>query len=180
MHTEIGVDVYGDIEDLWQLASDVERWPVILPHYRYVALLGADGPRRTVEMAARRGWVPVRWRSVVEALPGERRILFEHVGGAARGMAVEWRIVQHDGYVRATIGHDLGDLRYPIVRTRLGRYILAEHFIAPVAGRTLGRMKQLVEAGASAVAAGGVDRARATAGPGTRREEGTIGDPQPL
>ena len=160
MHSEISVDVYGDIEDLWELAARVERWPVILPHYRYVRVLGVDGPRRTVEMAAWRGWLPLRWRSVVEARPAERRILFEHVGGGARGMAVEWRLVQRDGYVRATITHDLDDLRHRIVRTRLGRYVLAEHFIAPVAGRTLSRMKQLVEAGASAVAAGGADRAR--------------------
>jgi hypothetical protein len=68
-------------------------------------------------------------------------------------MAVEWRIVQHDGFVRATIVHQLDNLHHRIVRTRLGRYILAEQLIAPVAGRTLGRMKQLVEAGARAVAA---------------------------
>ena len=152
MHSEISVDIYGDIEDLWALASQVERWPVILPHYRYVDLLGIDGPRRTVEMAAWRGWIPLRWRSIVEALPAERRIRFEHVGGGARGMAVEWRIVQHDGFVRATIIHRLDNLHYRIVRTQLGRYVLAEQLITPVAGRTLRRMKQLVEAGARAAA----------------------------
>ncbi len=152
MHSEISVDVYGDIEELWALASQVERWPVILPHYRYVELLEIEGPRRIVEMAAWRGWIPLRWRSVVEALPAERRILFEHVGGGARGMAVEWRIVQHDGFVRATIVHRLDNLRYRIVRTRLGRYVLADQLIAPVAGRTLARLKQLVEASARAVA----------------------------
>src|SRR3712207_8873890 len=92
MHSEISVDIFGDIEELWELASQVERWPVILPHYRYVDLLGTDGPRRTVEMAAWRGWIPPRWRSVVEALPAERRILFEHVGGGARGNAGQARI----------------------------------------------------------------------------------------
>ena len=150
MHSEISVDIYGDIHDVWELASHVERWPVILPHYRYVNVLRIEGPRRTLEMAAWRGWMPIRWVSVVEALPAERRILFDHVGGAARGMRVQWRIVQHDGFVRATIVHDLDDLRYWIVRTRLGRYVLADHFIAPVAGRTLRRMKQLAEAGARA------------------------------
>ena len=149
MHSEISVDIYGDIEELWALASQVERWPVILPHYRYVDLLEVDGARRTVEMAAWRGWIPLRWRSVVEALPAERRILFEHVGGGARGMAVEWRIVQHDGFVRATIRHRLDASPYAIVRSRFGEYILGRQFIDPIAGRTLGRIKELVEAEAA-------------------------------
>ena len=150
---ESSVDIYGDIDRLWELASDVPRWPEVLPHYRYVTVLDEVGPRRTIVMAARRGRLPLKWTSILELVPDERRILFRHIGGPARGMAVEWRIVQHAGFVRATIAHDLEHLVYPIVRSRLGRYVLAEHFITPVAGRTLGRFKELVEAEAKAAVA---------------------------
>ena len=146
MHTENTVSMASDVDTIVALAADVERWPVILPHYRWVTLLAGGGDRKTVEMAARRGRIPIRWLSVVETAPDERRIVFEHIGGAARGMLVEWRIVQHDGFVRATIFHELSASPYAIVRSRLGEYILGKHFIEPVAGRTLGRIKELVEA----------------------------------
>lgn len=149
MHTETSVDIWGDIERVWELAARVERWPAILPHYRYVTVVQKRGNRRIVEMAARRGQLPVRWLSVVEALPASRRIVFYHIGGVARGMAVEWRIVQHDGFVRATIVHDLNS-PYAIIRSRLGAYILGTHFVEYIAGRTLRRIKDLVEAGAHA------------------------------
>ena len=144
MHTENSVDIRGDIEEVWDLASQVERWPAILPHYRYVTVVQRQGARRIVEMAARRGRVPVRWLAVFEPLPDERRLLFEHIGGAARGMVVEWRIVRHAGFVRATIAHDLRS-PYAIIRTRLGEYILGQQFVAHIAGRTLRTIKELVE-----------------------------------
>jgi protein-S-isoprenylcysteine O-methyltransferase Ste14/ribosome-associated toxin RatA of RatAB toxin-antitoxin module len=143
--SEMSVDVYGDIEWLWQFASDVSRWAEFLPHYRYVTVLADNDGQRTVEMAARRGVIPIAWTSTLALDPSERRIRFEHIGGKARGMLVEWRIVQHDGFVRATIWHDLRHLQLPFVASRFGRYVLADQFIEPIAGRTLGCMKALVE-----------------------------------
>ena len=147
MHTAISADVRGDIEQLYALASDVPRWADFLPHYRYIRVLTTTGPQRTVVMAARRGWIPLRWRSVLELVPTERRILFQHIGGPARGMYVEWHLEQHEGYVRATIMHDLERLTYPLVALPLGRYILTHWFIDPVAGKTLGCMRDLIESG---------------------------------
>jgi uncharacterized membrane protein len=148
MHSQMAVEIRGDIERVWALASAVERWPEILPHYRYVTVVQErpDPPRQILEMAAWRGRIPIRWLSIVELVPAERRILFHHIGGAARGMDVEWRIVQQGDIVRASIDHDL-DSPYAIIRSRLGEYILGHHFIDAVAGRTLRRMKELVEAG---------------------------------
>jgi ribosome-associated toxin RatA of RatAB toxin-antitoxin module len=150
----MSVDVRGDIDRLYALASDVPRWAEFLPHYRYVRVLATEGAQRTVVMAARRGPMPLRWRSVLELVPEERRIIFQHIGGPARGMYVEWRIEQHEGYARATITHDLDRLAYPIVAMPLGRYILAHWFIDPVAGKTLGYMRDLVESGRDRAARG--------------------------
>jgi uncharacterized membrane protein len=137
--------VRGDIDELWRFASAVPRWAEFLPHYRYVTVLADRDGQRTVTMAARRGLIPITWTSTLTLDPAERRIIFEHIGGKARGMLVEWRLVQHDGFVRATIRHDLRPLQLPFVASRLGRYLLADQFIKPVAGRTLGCMKALVE-----------------------------------
>lgn len=146
MHTEMSIEIRGDIERVWALAAAVEHWPTILPHYRYVTVVQERDtpPRQIVEMAARRGIFPVRWLSVVELVPEERRILFHHIGGAARGMDVEWRISECDGLVRATILHALTS-PYAIIRSRLGEYILGYHVVDYVAGRTLRRIKEVVE-----------------------------------
>lgn len=151
MYTQNSVDIYGDIGRIWDYAAAIERWPQFLPHYRYVTVVQAQPgtTRRIVEMAAWRGRIPVRWLSVVETVPDDRRIIFEHIGGAARGMLVEWRIVQHDGIVRVSISHQL-DSPYALIRSRFGEYVLGKHFIEPVAGRTLARIKELVEAEAGA------------------------------
>lgn len=170
MHSEMSVDIRGDIDRVWDYAAATDRWPRFLPHYRYVTVVQSQQgtTRRIVEMAAWRGRIPIRWLSVVETVPDERRIVFEHIGGAARGMLVEWRIVQHDGFVRATIFHELSTSLYAIVRSRLGEYVLGRHFIEPVAGRTLGCIKELVEAEAE----GGTRRP--SEGP-RRMEAGQIG-----
>ena len=152
MHTKNSVDIRGDIGRVWELASAVERWPDILPHYRSVRTVQELGPRRIVEMAAWRGRLPIRWLAVFEPVPDERRLLFGHIGGGARGMQVEWTIVRHGDVVRATIEHELVS-PYAIIRNPLGEYILGTQFVGYVANRTLARIKELVETEAGTGAA---------------------------
>jgi ribosome-associated toxin RatA of RatAB toxin-antitoxin module len=86
------VIIQGDPDRIYQLAAAVEEWPTFLPHYRWVRVHGREGNRRTVEMAAWRTGLPVRWVSHQWLWPEERRITFRHIGGLTRGMEVEWRI----------------------------------------------------------------------------------------
>src|SRR3712207_8690535 len=92
MHTENAVTIRGPLERIVELAADVERWPEILPHYRWVTLLEGGGDRKVVEMAARRDWIPVTWRAVQEV----RRdgptpvIAYRHTRGVTKGMTVAW------------------------------------------------------------------------------------------
>ncbi len=84
------VDVRGDIDRVYSLASAVPRWAEFLPHYRYVRILDdkcAPAGQLTVAMSAWRGWIPLTWRSRLEVRPEERRIVFRHIGGGAKGMA---------------------------------------------------------------------------------------------
>ncbi len=164
------VDVHGEMDHLFALAAAVPRWAEFLPHYRYVRVLDdPDAPpgQLTVAMSAWRGWIPLTWRSRLEVRPADRRLVFRHIGGGARGMAVEWNLVRRDGGVRATITHDLTHLAYRLVASRAGHYVLGEQLINPVAGRTLATMKRWVEAGAatpddaSALAARETPRGRA-------------------
>src|SRR5215217_5317653 len=98
--------IQGDPERIYALAATVEEWPTFLPHYRWVRVHSREGNRRTVEMAAWRTGIPIRWVSYQWLWPEERRITFRHIGGLSRGMEVEWRIEESSPLVRVTITHD--------------------------------------------------------------------------
>jgi ribosome-associated toxin RatA of RatAB toxin-antitoxin module len=151
LHTENEIFVQADLAEIYQLAAAVERWPEILPHYRWVHVLRDDGDRRLVEMAARRDWIPVRWRAEQRLFPEEWRITFRHVGGFTKGMEVEWLFEPTEqGCVRVAILHDLPRLLgLPLVGDLAANRIVGPLFVKDIAGKTLRRIKQLAEAGAS-------------------------------
>ncbi len=144
MHLESVIEVDAPWERVFALAADVERWAERLPHYRWVRVLGREGRQTTVEMAARRGSIPLRWHALQEVWPEQQRIRFTHTGGPARGMAVEWFFQPQPGGVRVGIRHDLS---LPPPLHWIADWIVGRLFIAPVAGRTLRRMKVLAEMG---------------------------------
>ena len=155
LENSILVDAPADI--IFRLAADVVRWPEILPHYRFVRVLGWRGSQTLVKMAARRDGIPVSWTSILEPRPAERRILFRHVRGVTRGMEVEWRLEsQPEGSTRVSIRHDF-EPGWPLVGGRVAHLIIGEFFVRNIAGKTLRRIKELAEAEVASVA-GGVGR----------------------
>src|SRR6266540_2123967 len=95
--TENSITIKGEAGRIFDLAADVLSWPEILPHYRWVKLIGQEGRKRVVEMAAHRDGIPVKWTSIQEPIPEERRILFKHIKGPTTGMEVEWGMREEKG-----------------------------------------------------------------------------------
>src|SRR3954470_9558256 len=83
----------------FRIAADVERWPAILPHYRWVHFQRKDGfATGRIEMAARRDFLfgvfyPVWWVSEMSADPSEPAVYYRHVDGLTRGMDVKWEFL---------------------------------------------------------------------------------------
>jgi ribosome-associated toxin RatA of RatAB toxin-antitoxin module len=128
------------------LASATERWPELLPHYRWVRVLAENGPARTVEMAARHGFVPLRWTAEQLNDPARPHIAFHHVAGPTRGMDVEWIFTPLDANrTRVQIVHRLA-FRFPFAADFFGKYVVSDIFIHGVANATLACMKRLAEA----------------------------------
>jgi ribosome-associated toxin RatA of RatAB toxin-antitoxin module len=145
MHHSVNeVRIRGSAARVVELAFDLPRWPSFLPHYRWVTVLAEEGDRKTVEMACWRGFIPLRWRSHLWVMPEAGRMRFLHIAGPARGMDVEWEVRQEGEEVYVAIRHDLA-LQVPLVRTPIGRWIVAEVFVKAVAGRTLACLKRAVE-----------------------------------
>src|SRR5215212_6351625 len=108
------IRVRAAMDIVFALAAAVERWPILLPHYRSVRVLRRAGSRTWLAMAARRGAIPVRWQAVQTVLPAARLITYEHVGGITRGMRVVWQFVPAETSVEVTIRHRFAP-RWPLV-----------------------------------------------------------------
>ena len=175
MHTVNSILIQADPHTIYRLAAAVERWPELLPHYRWVRVLTTDGHRRIVEMAARRDLIPVRWTAEQVLYPHEPRITFRHIRGVTTGMDVEWRFQPGPDGVQVTIRHDLR-LRWPLIGGLVADYIIGPQFVASIAGKTLRRIKALAEAeaqrGGAALPGPGVSPASQYQASPTPREPG--------
>ena len=130
---------------IFDLAADVERWPEILPHYRYVRRVPDPDGERRFAMGARRGPIPVRWEAIQRPMRNDRRIEFVHTGGITRGMWVAWRFEPRDGAIDVSIEHRL-ELGWPLIGELAARAVIGPQFIEAIAGRTLRRVRHLAEA----------------------------------
>jgi uncharacterized membrane protein len=146
MKSVMRVTMAAPYERIFRLAADIERWPEILPHYRYVRRLPDVGADRQYAMGARRGVIPVTWKAIQRPLPEARRIEFEHTGGVTRGMVVAWRFEPVADAWDVSIQHEL-DLRWPLIGGVVADRVVGPQFIDAIAGRTLRTIKRLAEAG---------------------------------
>ena len=149
MNTSNRVWMRASVERIYLLAAEVERWPELLPHYRWVTVLEREGNRKLVEMAARRDWIPVSWQAVQELDAETPAIRFHHVRGITIGMDVEWRFEPSTGPgggagTLVSIHHAL-DLRWPLIGHLVAERIIGPQFVQHIAGKTLRRIKEIVE-----------------------------------
>jgi ribosome-associated toxin RatA of RatAB toxin-antitoxin module len=147
--------VNASLSRIFHLAADVERWPSLLPHYRYVRFVDrrADGGG-VVDMSANRpfGLVqwPTRWQSrmAVNAPGGPRTpsIRYSHVAGVTRGMEVEWTFEEIGGLTRVRIVHMWdGPSAVPAVGGMAASLVIGPVFVHGIASRTLSGLADVAE-----------------------------------
>ncbi len=128
---------------VWPLAVEIERWPDILSHYRYVKRLsGVIGGAGTVEMSAWRPFEffqwPTWWRSEMGTDPARHRITYRHVGGITTGMDVVWTIhPTPEGWSDVTIVHEWGGPPWPLIGAASAAWVIGPVFVHGIASRTL-------------------------------------------
>ncbi|UCF21291.1 MAG: hypothetical protein JSU87_07895 [Gemmatimonadota bacterium] len=151
MITHNDMVVAASAERCFQLAADVERWPAILSHYRWVRFRRRDGfGRGLVEMAARRMFgrvgYPVWWVSEMWADESVPVVRYRHVAGITKGMDVEWRFHDQGAHTRVEIVHDWSSgPRWPLVGRFAANRVIGPIFIHQVAGLTLAGIKRAAE-----------------------------------
>ena len=146
--------VHAPLSRIFALAADVERWPSLLPHYRYVRFLEhrADGGG-VVDMSAYRPfgllhW-PTWWRSSMRVHPpegtGAPRIRFTHIGGVTRGMDVEWSFTAAGTDTHVRIVHVWDGPPVPAIGETIANLVIGPVFVHGIASRTLAGLARAAE-----------------------------------
>lgn len=144
------IDVSADPARVFAVAADVERWPEILPHYRWVRMRERSGVRNVVEMAAWRPFSifkwPTWWVSQMWVDQPGREVRYRHIEGVTRGMDVIWRIEATPAGSHITLIHDWDGPRWPLIRQPAARWVILPVFVHGIAARTLAGVKRRAEA----------------------------------
>ena len=128
---------------IFETAANLELWPKILPHYRYIRYLERGPQRNLVVMAANRSGIPLTWTSIEEIDRERMEVRFHHLKAFTKGMEVVWTFNETPDGVRVEIMHDL-KFRVPLLAP-LMEPIIGDFFIHHVANKTLHCMKNYVE-----------------------------------
>ena len=149
MHKSNSILMHAPKMAIFETAADLELWPKILPHYRYIRFLERRPDRNIVVMAARRSAIPISWTSEQIIDRDRLEIRFLHLKAWTKGMHVVWTFSDVANGVLVTISHDMR-FRIPVLAPIVDP-IIGDFFIHNVASQTLRCMKAYVEATADKV-----------------------------
>lgn len=146
--------VRTELDRIFGLAADVERWPAHLSHYRYVRFHERDGAGGgVVEMSANRpfgaaNW-PTWWTSQMDVVrPGASEppvIRFRHIRGITAGMDVEWSFHPADAGTHVRIIHVWNGPGWPVIGDFAARGVIGPVFVHGIAARTLAGLGRVAE-----------------------------------
>jgi uncharacterized membrane protein len=149
MRTVDQIRIRAPADRVFDVASQVERWPDILAHYRWVRFLERRNGGGTVEMAAWRPFAvaryPAWWVSEMQVDRAAQEIRYRHVRGITRGMDVVWRLAARADGVDVTIVHEWTGPAWPLIGGLAARLVIGPVFIHGIASRTLAGIKQEAE-----------------------------------
>lgn len=149
MRTVDEIDVAAPPERVFDRAADVERWPEILTHYRWVRLERRPQEPWIVEMAANRPFGPFNWPTwwMSEMWIDRPRleVRYRHIKGITTGMDVVWRVEPHGAGSHVTLTHDWKGPAWPLIRRPAAEWVIGPVFVHGIATRTLAGVARAAE-----------------------------------
>jgi ribosome-associated toxin RatA of RatAB toxin-antitoxin module len=143
MHKTNSIIMRAPKISIFETAANLELWPKILPHYRYIRYIERGPNRNVVVMAARRSGIPIKWTSEQVIDRPIMEVRFHHLKAFTKGMRVVWSFTEVPEGVRVEIMHDLS-FRVNFLAP-LADKIIGDFFICHIANRTLRCMKAYLE-----------------------------------
>jgi ribosome-associated toxin RatA of RatAB toxin-antitoxin module len=143
MHKTNSIVMHAPKMSIFETAANLELWPKILSHYRYIHYLERSPNRNVVVMAATRSGIPISWTSEQIIDREKVEVHFNHLRAFTKGMRVVWTFEEMPDGVLVKISHEL---RFRITALApIVDLIIGDFFIHSVANKTLSCMKAYVE-----------------------------------
>src|SRR4029077_12376428 len=90
MSTTNSIIIWVPKMTVFETAANLELWPQILPHYRYIRYLERSPSRNVVVMAATRSVIPIFW-TFEQIIDRDRvEVRFRRLKAFTKGMRVVW------------------------------------------------------------------------------------------
>ncbi len=144
MHTSTSIVMRAPRGRIFELTTDLARWPELLPHYRSIDFLERHSDHDIVRMACVRDGIPLAWVSRLEIDRPRMEMRFTHLRAWTKGMVVIWTYIETPDGVLVEIAHDL-KFRVRLLAP-LAERIIGGFFIDNVATKTLRAFKTHLEA----------------------------------
>jgi hypothetical protein len=149
MRTVDRIRIRAPAAEAFRAASDVERWPEWLAHYRSVDFLERRDGGGRVRMAAVRPFGPVKWpvwwESEMWLEDGLGQVRYRHVRGITTGMDVVWQVTPVGAESDVTIVHEWAGPDWPLIRRPAADWVIGPVFIHGIASRTLAGIARALE-----------------------------------
>lgn len=149
MRTVDRIHMAAPLERAFEAAADVEQWPALLRHYRWVRMLERRAEGGIVEMAAWRPFGPVNyptwWVSEMRVDRNDAAVHYRHIRGITTGMKVVWRFNRVNGGTEVSIVHDWTGPAWPLIGRAAADWVIGPVFIHGIASRTLAGIAKHVE-----------------------------------
>jgi len=135
---------------VYQVAADVERWPHILAHYRWVRMHErAPAGGGIVEMSAWRPFPafrwPTWWTSEMRLEPSRREVHYRHIKGVTTGMNVVWQIRAVGKGTHIKLVHEWDGASWPIIGRPAAKIVILPIFVHGIAVLTLAGVSREAE-----------------------------------
>lgn len=134
---------------VFAVAADVEHWPDILAHYRFVRMLERRPEGGLVEMSA---WRPFRgfrwptwWTSEMHIDAPKREVHYAHVRGVTRGMKVVWQVNEVEKGTHINLVHEWDGPGWPLIGRTAARTVILPVFVHAIASLTLAGVSREAE-----------------------------------
>ena len=143
--------VSAPVDVCFRVGADVERWPEILPHYRWVRFRQRqDFATGVVEMAAWRSFgvvnYPTWWVSKMWHDRDAPAVYYEHVEGITSRMAVRWEFETRGTRTLIRVVHEWEGPRWPLIGRLAANAVIGPGFISAIARRTIAGVAAEAEA----------------------------------
>ena len=151
MRTVDRLYIRAPVDRVFRAAVDVERWPSVLSHYRWVRMLERGDHHDLVEMAAWRPFgifrYPTWWVSEMRIDRHAPAVHYRHVRGITTGMDVVWQLQPAESGTAVTIVHEWPGPAWPLIGPAAASWVIGPVFVHGIASRTLAGLARHVEGG---------------------------------